>query len=126
VEIIRKNFGLKVLSFALALVGWAYFRYANNPILAARSQQFSIPIVAVNLPAGYVAAYGEKEALITVSARRGRPEASPDDVKAVLDLSGKQAGAYNVPVQLIAPDVTVQSLSPATVSLSIERAPNQQ
>ncbi len=125
-QIIRKNFGLKVLSFVLALVGWAYFRYASNPILAARSQQLSIPIVAVNLSAGYVASYAEKEALITVYARRGQAEPNPDDVKAVLDLSGKQTGVYNVPVQLIAPNVTVQSLSPATVSLSIERVPGQQ
>jgi len=39
-----------------------------------------------------------------------------------LDLSNKGAGVYNVPIQLVAPDVAVQSLSPASVTLSIERS----
>ncbi len=46
VQIIRKNFGLKVLALTLAIVGWAYFRYATNPIVAAArfDQQISVPI----------------------------------------------------------------------------------
>jgi YbbR domain-containing protein len=122
VQIIRKNFGLKILSQALATVGWAYFRYASNPVLAARfDQQLSVPIVAVNLTDGYVARYTEKEAVVTVAGRRGEPAVKPDEIKAVLDLAGKQAGVYNVPVELVAPDVAVQSLSPASISLAVEK-----
>jgi YbbR domain-containing protein len=122
VQIIRKNFGLKILSLGLAIVGWAYFRYASNPVLAARfDQQLSVPIVAVNLPIGYVARYTEKEAVVSVIGRRGEPAVKPDEIKAVLDLAGKGAGVYNVPVELVAPNVAIQSLSPASISLSIER-----
>jgi hypothetical protein len=40
VQIIRKNFGLKVLAFALAVIGWAYFRYeTTHAALAARTEQ---------------------------------------------------------------------------------------
>jgi YbbR domain-containing protein len=39
----------------------------------------------------------------------------------VLDLSNKGPGIYNLPVALVAPDVVVQSLSPASVTLNIER-----
>jgi YbbR domain-containing protein len=122
VQIIRKNFGLKVLALALAIVGWAYFRYATNPVLAARfDQQFSVPIVTTNLPVGYISRFTDKEAVVTVSSRRGEPAVKPDEIKAVLDLYGKTAGVYNVPVELVAPNVVVQSLSPASVSLTIEK-----
>lgn len=119
--IIRKNFGLKVLSLALAIVGWAYFRFAANPALAHFDQQISVPITAVNLPMGYIAHFTDKEAVVTVAEKRGEPPINPQEIKAVLDLAYKGAGIYNVPVQLVAPNIVVQSLSPASVSLSIER-----
>ena len=122
-QIIRKNFGLKLLAFALAVVGWAYFRFATNPIVAAArfSQQLSLPITVANLPVGLLAHFTEHEAVVTVETKRGEPAVKPDEIKAVLDLSNKGVGVYNVPVQLIAPDIAVQSLSPASVTLSIEK-----
>lgn len=122
-QIIRKNFGLKLLSVALAIVGWAYFRFATNPIVAAArfDQQLAVPINAVNLPVGYVAHYTEREAVVAVETHRGEAAIKPDEIRAVLDLSNKGAGVYNVPVTLVAPDVAVQSLSPASVTLSIEK-----
>lgn len=121
-QIIRKNFGLKLLALVLAVIGWAYFRYAGNPVLAARfDQQLSVPIVTANLPVGYIARYADKEAVVTITTRRGEPAIKPDQIKAVLDLAGKNSGVYNVPIELVAPDVVVQSLSPASVSMTIER-----
>jgi len=122
VVIIRKNFGLKILSLALAIVGWAYFRFEANPAFASRfDQQISVPIAAENLPIGYIAHFTDKDAVVTVAMKRGEPAINPNEVKAVLDLSNKGIGVYNVPVQLVAPNIVVQSLSPASVSLSIER-----
>ncbi len=122
-ERIRKNFGLKVAAVVLALVGWAYFRFAQNPLLAARfDQQLSVPIVAVNLPIGFVANYTDKNAVVTVSTKRGEPTVKPEEVKAVLDLTGKTTpGVYNVPIQLVAPSVEVQSLSPASITMTVEK-----
>ena len=121
-QIIRKNFGLKLLSIVLAVIGWAYFRYATNPVLAARfDQQLSVPIVTANLAPGYVVRFTDKDAVVTVASRRGEPAVKPEEIKAVLDLSGREAGVYNVPVELVAPNVVVQSLSPASVSLTIEK-----
>ncbi len=122
-QIIRKNFGLKLLAIALAVVGWAYFRFATNPIVAAArfDQQVAVPITAINLAVGYVAHYTDRDAVVTIEAKRGEPATKADEIKAVLDLSNKGAGVYNVPVTLVAPDVAVQSLSPASVTLSIER-----
>ncbi|MEO6835915.1 MAG: CdaR family protein [Candidatus Tumulicola sp.] len=126
-QIIRRNFALKLLALCLAIVGWAYFRFATNPIVAAArfAQQISVPIAAANLPVGYVARFTDREAVVTVEGRRGYPAIKPDEIKAVLDLSGKTAGVYNVPVALVAPAIAVQSLSPASVSLTIEKIDNR-
>jgi YbbR domain-containing protein len=123
VQIIRKNFGLKVLAVALAIFGWAYVRFANNPIVATArfDQQFSVPIAAIDLPVGYVAHFTDREAVVTVETKRGEPQVKPDEIKAVLDLSNKESGVYNIPVQLVAPNIAVQSLSPASVTLTIEK-----
>lgn len=122
VAAIRRNFGLKMLSLFLAIVGWAYFRFASNPLITARfDQQLSVPIAAVNLPPGYIARFPDKVAMVTVEPQRGQPPVKPDEVKAVIDLSNRAAGVYNVPVQLVAPNVAVQSLSPASVTLTIEK-----
>lgn len=120
-EIVRKNFALKVLALALAILGWAYFRLAGNPIVATQAQQLSIPITAVNLPLGYVARFGDQQAVVTVEAKPGQAPVKPEEIKAVLNLSDKVVGVYNIPVQLVAPDVAVQSLSPASVTLTIEK-----
>ncbi len=40
----------------------------------------------------------------------------------MLDLQSKGAGVYNVPIELVAPDVVVQSLSPASVTLDDRKA----
>lgn len=122
VAAIRRNFGLKILSLFLAIVGWAYFRFASNPLITARfDQQLSVPIAAVNLPPGYIARFPDKVAMVTIEPQRGQPQVKSDEVKAVLDLSNRGAGVYNVPVQLVAPNVAVQSLSPASVTLTIEK-----
>lgn len=121
-QIIRKNFTLKLLALGLALIGWAYLRFTGNPVAAARSaQQISVPITAANLAVGYVAHFTEREAVVTVEQGRGDAPVKPEDVKAVLDLSSKGPGVYNVPVTLVAPAVAVQSLSPASVTLTVER-----
>lgn len=121
-EILRKNFGLKLTAVILAILGWAYFRYNANPLLAARfDQQLSVPIVAINLPVGYVSHFTDKDAVVTVSSKRGEPSVKPEEIKAVLDLSNKTTGVYNIPIQLVAPSVVVQSLSPASVTLAVEK-----
>ncbi len=119
---IRRNFGLKLLSLFLAILGWAYFRFASNPVIAARfDQQLSVPIATTNLGAGFIATFADRTASVTIEPKRGEPPVKPDEVKAVLDLSNRGAGVYNVPVQLVAPSVVIKSLSPASVTLSIEK-----
>ncbi len=121
-QIIRKNFTLKLLSVILAVIGWGYIRFANNPVIGAHfNQQLTLPITAINVPSGYAARYTESTATITFPWRRGMPPVNARDAKAVLDLAGRSAGIYNVPVELLVPNVSVQSLSPATVTITLEK-----
>lgn len=120
-RIIRHNFALKALSVSLALIGWAYFRLAGNAIVPTFEEHLTVPITAVNLPPGLIATYADKAATVAILPKNGEPPIKPAEVKAVLDLSNRAAGVYNVPVQLVAPNVVVQSLSPASVSLTVSK-----
>jgi hypothetical protein len=122
-SIVRRNFPLKAFAFALAVAAWAYFHFSANPNITARfNQQLSVPIVVTGLRPGYVARYTEKFAVVTIDATRNSTPIKPDQVEAVLNLTANpDPGVFNVPVQVIAPDLQIRSLSPASVTLSIDR-----
>jgi hypothetical protein len=122
-SIVRRNFPLKAFAFALAVAAWAYFRFSANPSITARfDQQLSVPIVVTGLRAGYVARYTDKFAVVTIDATRYAAAIKPDQVEAVLNLAANpDPGVFNVPVQIIAPNLQIRSLTPASVTLSIDR-----
>ena len=120
--LVRKNFGLKALAFALALSAWAYFHFSASPQITAHfDQQLSVPITVTGLHAGSVVRFNEKEALVTIVAPRNGPAIKPDQVKAVLNLDEKTAGVFNIPIQIIAPPLDIRSFSPASVTLEIAK-----
>ncbi|MFN2459850.1 MAG: YbbR-like domain-containing protein [Candidatus Velthaea sp.] len=116
------NFGLKVFALALAVGAWAYFRFSAAPGIAARfDQQLSVPIVVTGLRPGYVARYNDKFAVVTIDAPRNGGPIKPQQVQAVLNLSKQNEGVYNVPVEIIAPNLQIRSLTPASVTLAIDK-----
>jgi len=122
-SIVRRNFPLKAFAFALAVAAWAYFHFSANPSITARfDQQLSVPIVVTGLRPGYVARYTDKFAVVTIDATRNGAPVKPDQVEAVLNLAANpDPGVFNVPVQVIAPNLQIRSLAPASVTLSIDR-----
>ncbi len=122
-SIVRRNFPLKAFAFVLAVAAWAYFHFSANPNITARfDQQLSVPIVVTGLRPGYVAHYTDKFALVTIDATRNATPIKPDQVEAVLNLADNpDPGVFNVPVQIIAPNLQIRSLSPASVTLSLDR-----
>ena len=122
-SIVRRNFPLKAFAFALAVAAWAYFHFSANPNITARfDQQLSVPIVVTGLRAGYVARYTDKFAVVTIDTTRNAVPVKPDQVQAVLNLAANpDPGVFNVPVQVIAPNLQIRSLAPASVTLSIDR-----
>ncbi len=122
-SIVRRNFPLKAFAFVLAVVAWAYFRFSASPGITARfDQQLSVPIVVTGLRPGFVAHYTDKFAVVTIDATRNATPIKPDQVEAVLNLAANpDPGVFNVPVQIIAPNLEIQSLAPASVTLSLDR-----
>ncbi len=121
-ERLRANLGLKAFSLAIALGVWAYLRLVPNPVVAARFvQTLNVPISTTGLKADSAARYTDKTAVVTVVLPRTGEAIRPDEIRAVLDLDGRSPGVYNVPIELIAPKLEIRSLSPASVTLSIER-----
>ncbi len=121
-ERLRNNIGLKILALAVAVAGWAYVKFTPNPVIAAHFvQQLSVPITTTGLRPDTVARFIEKQAVVGVDVPRNGPAIRPDELRAVLDLQGRDVGVYNVPVQVIAPKLEIRSLTPASVTLSIER-----
>ncbi len=120
---IRRNFGLKALAFGLAVIAWAYFHFSAAPSITAHfDQQLSVPIVVTGLRADLVANYADRSAIVTVEAPRNGPPIKPDQISAVLDLNDRtEPGILNLPVKIVAPDVVIKSLSPASVTLDVDR-----
>jgi hypothetical protein len=113
---------LKLLSIAIAIAGWAYLRLTPNPVIAARFvQQFNVPLETTGLEPDESARFGERQAIVAVEVPRDGSTIRPDMIRAVLNVAGRGAGVYNVPVQVIAPKLEIKSLSPASVTLAIER-----
>lgn len=120
---LKNNFGLKLLSLGLAVVAWAYFHLAAAPGTIARfDQTLSIPIVATGLKPGYQVRYTDKTATVVIEVPRNGTPVKSDQMQAVLDLTDlSEPGYHNVPVKIVSPDVTIRSLAPASVTLSLDR-----
>jgi len=122
-SIVRRNFGLKLLSLSLAIAAWAYFHFSAAPGITAHfDEQLTVPLVVTGLRPGFVARYSDKTAMVTIDLPRNGAEVKADQVQAVLDLTAHpDPGVFNVPVEIIAPNVQVHSLTPASVTLSLDR-----
>ncbi len=122
-QAIKRNFGLKLLALALAVTAWAYFHFSAAPSITAHfDQQLSVPVVVTGLRPGLVASYDEHTAIVTVEEPRNGPPIKPDQIQAVIDLTDKpDPGIMNLPVKIVAPDLAIKSLSPASVTLNVDR-----
>lgn len=122
-NLLRNNFGLKLLSVCLALAAWGYFHLAAAPGTTAKfDQTLAVPIVVTGLKTGYQARYAEKVATVIIEVPRNGQAPKPDQVQAVLDVSELvDPGFHEVPVKIVSPDVAIKSLSPASVTLSLDR-----
>ncbi len=122
-NLLKNNFGLKVLAVGLALAAWGYFHLAAAPGTLARfDQTLVVPIVVTGLKPGYQARYDDKTATVVVESPRNGPGPKPEQVQAVLDVSDlADPGKHAVAVKLNAPDIVVKSLAPASVYVTLDR-----
>ena len=117
-NLLRNNFGLKVLAVGLALAAWGYFHLAAAPGTTARfDQTLVVPIVVTGSSPATRRATTTKVATVVVEVPRNGPTVKPDQVQAVLDVSDLvDPGLHDVPVKIVSPDIAIKSLSPASVT----------
>lgn len=122
-NLLRNNFGLKVLAVFLALASWGYFHLAAAPGTTARfDETLAVPIVVAGLKPGYQARYDDKVATVVIETPRNGEAVKRDQVQAVLDVSDMiDAQPHHVAVRLVAPDIGIKSLSPASVIVTVDR-----
>jgi hypothetical protein len=122
-NLLKNNFGLKLLAVGLALTAWGYFHLAAAPGTTAKfDQTLAVPIVVTGLRTGYQARYADKVATVVIEVPRNGTVVKPDQVQAVLDIGDLvDPGFHNVQVKIVSPDVAIKSLSPASVTLSLDR-----
>ena len=122
-NLLKNNFGLKVLAVGLALAAWGYFHLAAAPGTLARfDQSLVVPIVVNGLRPGYQLRYDDKTARVVVETPRNGPDPKPEQIQAVLDVSDLvEPGKHAVRVTLNAPDILVKSLAPAQVDVMLDR-----
>ena len=127
-QALRKNFGLKLFSLALAIGGWAYFRFLAGPALPTPFERLGVPIPAApavqqTFPVG-VAYTGDPGSLVV-----GNVQISPASVT----LSGTtgdlaRVRAVRVEVQIpatagtydamVRPQIVAPDIAPAPIEIS--------
>lgn len=122
-NLLRNNFGLKLLSVCLALAAWGYFHLAAAPGTIARfDQSIAVPIVVTGLRPGYQASYDVRTATVVVEAPRNGPDLRPDQFRAVLDVADLvDPGDHSVHLNIVSPDVPIKSISPGSVIVKLDR-----
>lgn len=112
-----------MLAVAVAVTAWAYFHFSAAPGVTAHfDQQLTVPIVVTGLPPGFAAEYADHTAIVTIEAPRSGGPIKPDQIEAVVDVSDRSLpGIVNLPVKLVAPELVVKSLAPASVTVAIDR-----
>lgn len=122
-NLLRNNFGLKLLSVALAVAAWGYFHLAAAPGTTARfDQSLAVPIVVTGLRAGYQANFDVRNATVVVEAPRNGPDLRPDQFRAELDVADLvDPGDHSVHLNIVSPDVPIKSISPGSVIVHLDR-----
>lgn len=100
VRSIRSNFGLAVLSVALAFGVWMFITDTGHPTRTG-VLPFNVPLVPVNMPEGLTLGGTLGDAALRIEANEDLWEQlTASDFKATVNLLGAQAGGQDVEVQV--------------------------
>lgn len=123
-NLIKKNFGLKLLALFLSIFLWLYVSYTQNPWNPTPSKAIvEIPLTLENLEPKMLVIESPKSIKLTV---KGEADAlanlKPNQIKAYVDLAHKLPGIYYPQVQTKTPlGITVIERNPANIQIRIDR-----
>ncbi len=117
---LHRNLGLKATAFALAVVLWAWVLVnERNPVV---TRPFQVPVSVQSCPAHLAVQYPPEGVQVTVRGQKQDLASLGTRLRAVVSAEGCRAGSHTLKVAVGAPeDVTVVSVRPETVTVSLER-----
>ncbi|MBV8204337.1 MAG: hypothetical protein JO195_04855 [Candidatus Eremiobacteraeota bacterium] len=120
-DLITRNFGLKVASLLIAIGLWFMFNYLSSS--QAFSTTLEIPLTLHGVGGGLVAESGVETVKIELAGPRALLEQlEPSDFAAFVDCAGKLPGVQSLDVTVVGPERDkVRSVIPATAIVSIDR-----
>jgi YbbR domain-containing protein len=118
-----RNVGLFLLSVVLALLVWIVAAEESNPTIE-EPYDVLIPVNFVDVPEGMLF-YGQTSTEVTVTLRTTQSvwdALSPEDLEAVVNLNGLEAGEHRLPVAVSVNrnPAIVREVDPAAITLQLE------
>jgi len=117
---ITNNFGAKLLAVFLAVGMWTFVAISNNNVVKFPG---SVPVKAINTPAGHVAIFDTKEVNLKIATETGvLRQLSSENFSAFIDLNGQSSGIHDskVIVNVNIPNIQIIEVDPETVVVRIE------
>ncbi len=120
-DLIRRNFGLKVASVVIAIGLWFTFNYLSAS--QAYSTTLQVPLSLHGVSPGLVATSNVDVVTVELAGPRSVLERlTPTDFAAYVDCSGKDAGTMSLGVSVAGPESDkIRSLSPASAIVVLDR-----
>ena len=120
-DLIRRNFGLKVASVVIAVGLWFTFNYLTAS--QAYSTTLQIPVAIHGVAPGLVATTSTQDVTIELSGPRSVLEKlAPADFAAYLDCAGKDAGTLSLNIAVAGPESDkIRSVSPPAAIVVLDR-----
>lgn len=118
-DFFTKNFPSKVIALLAAVSLWVLVMNDQNP---STDSGFSIPITVMNAPRDSRITQSEDHVRIKLRGSRSSfASLSPDELKAIADLTGLEAGDHPVHIQATVPHgFELLSLSPEMVTFNVD------
>jgi YbbR domain-containing protein len=120
-DLIRRNFGLKVSAVVIAIGLWFAFNYLTAS--QTYSTTLEIPVVLHGVAPGLVATTNTQDVTIQLAGPRSVLEKlAPADFAAYLDCAGKEAGVLSLNIAVAGPESDkIRSVSPAAAIVVLDR-----
>ena len=97
-QLVRRNFGLKVTAAVIAVVLWITFNLLGGS-QTAFTKTIEVPLAVRGVPAKYVASTNVRKVSIELAGPRGQLESlTAESLSAFVDCAGKSEGTYAIAV----------------------------
>ena len=124
IDSVSRNFGLKVTAVLVAVILWFTFNYFSVTHVGY-SKTLDVAVSVHGVSAGLVVASPVASPRVSVELSGSRPDidsVTPPDLPAYVDVSGKPAGVYTLPVNVVGENADkVKAVTPSQLVVILDR-----